>query len=69
MSIFHFERNFPVAFNERGFSLENCEQFLGCYKQKDDKISYTEDHIPVRKLYFSTKTTEVSKTKKKQYFG
>lgn len=61
MSIFHFDRRLPVAFHERGFSLENCEQFLDLYiPNAPDKISYTEDNIPVRKIYFSTKTTDVS---------
>lgn len=48
-----------------GFFLENCQYLLSFpdmkfTPEKNGKIIYTEDNIPVRKIYFSLQSTKVS---------
>lgn len=58
---------FSVIPNEErnGFFMENCQYLLSFpdmkfTTEKNEKIIYTEDNIPVRKIYFSSQSTKVS---------
>lgn len=62
-----YENVFSVIPNEgrNGFFMENCQYLLSFpdikfTPEKNEKIVYTEDNIPVRKIYFSSQSPKVS---------